>query len=128
MDKLDIVISDPDDIATDIALTLAASVSPEDLFAPDGANGWRGHLMKPYIVRSVKWARSSKAQGIGFYAIVSAVTFPDGEPVTLTCGAVGVCIQLARGLQMGWFDKPVMLRQSDTETATGGRVLKLVRA
>lgn len=127
IDKLGIKMADPLEIQFEIAERLANAQSPEELFREDQATGWREMQEKPHMVRSVKWLPSTYPGSIGFYGIVNAVDTETGEQRILTTGSVGVMMQLARGLQMDWFDQPVMLIESPNETANGGRPLKLIR-
>lgn len=126
--QLDITLSDPADMAIVIAARQANANSAAELFSDNGNAGWENHVGTPFYVRRVYWLESSFEDGIGFYAIVEAVNADTGEQVTLTTGSTGVCIQLAKALQMGWLDEPVKLKVADRPTADGYYPQRLVQA
>lgn len=123
--QLGITISDPEDAAMRIALSLADASSVDELLQEGGTNGWEMNEGRSVIVRQVEFAPSTKPGGLGFYAIVSAVDAKTGEGLTLTSGAVNVCIQLAKMQQKGWTEVPVALKIG--QSASGNPVHRLVK-
>jgi hypothetical protein len=128
VDTLGIRFTDPQEFSWLIAERLAAATSLDELLDGAGTVGWRDRPNEPFVIRGVRWVRSSFHGGPGFFAIVDAVD-SNGEPCVLTSGAVSVIIQLARGMQQGWWDDvPVKLLRSDTPTADGYFPLRLAKA
>lgn len=128
MDRLGIRFSDPLEIQWEIAERTALAQTPDELFGDSGPLGLRNHMNEPFLVKRVRWLPSSMPDGPGFYALVNAVTPDDQRSLVFTTGALSVMIQLARAQQEGWFDKPVMAKESDQPTADGYRPYRLAFA
>lgn len=128
MDHLGIRLTDPQEVSWRIAERLVTAQSLEALLDDTGPLGLRQHLGESFTIRNVEWLPGTFEDGPGFYALINAVN-ADGEPVTYTSGAMSVMMQLARGVQQGWFDGvALMAQQSDTPTANGFRPYRLVKA
>jgi hypothetical protein len=128
LDDLNIRFADTNDIQWAIAEKLAYATSLDDLLTNDGPQGLREHMHESFMIRNVQYLPSS-FPGSPVYAIIDAVT-PDGEPVMYTTGALSVIIQLAKGMQMGWYDGELVKAAyaSDEATADGNRPYMLKRA
>ena len=128
VEQLGIQFADPTAISWRIAERLAVANSLEELLSGEGPEGLRDHLGERFQVRAVEYL-PSRFKGSPVYALISAVN-ENGEPVTYTSGALSVVIQLARGLQMGWWTGEWVKAVYSTDEAgpDGNRPYKLTPA
>lgn len=128
IERLGITLADPEEVQWRIAEQLAFATTPEELFGEGGPMGLKEHLGEKFYVRSVDYMPSTQ-KGSALYAVINAMS-PDGEAVMYTTGATSVVVQLARGMQEGWFDKRAVMAKYSTDQPTpdGNRPYKLVQA
>lgn len=126
--QLGIAFSSPDEVALRIAEKLATSKTAEELFGDMSQMSWGDIKDQPVMVKWVDWLRSNLADGLGFFAVVTVDNLQDGEEQQVTTGATNVCIQLAKAVQEGWLDKPVILREFTTGSGYKAQRLEFVDA
>jgi hypothetical protein len=128
IEQLGIKLADPETIQWRIAERLATANSLGDLLGENGPQGLRDHIGEKFQIRDVEYLPSAKKKG-QVYALINAVN-ADGEPVTFTSGALSVVIQLARGMQMGWWQGEWVKAKwsTDEPSADGNRPYMLATA
>ena len=124
LSQLGIILSDPDEAATRIAVGLASAGSAESLLSESEAQGWQDHEGESFLLRRADFLPSTKKGGIGIYVVATVINVDTGEQLVLTSGATNVVIQVAKLLKEGWTDRPVKLKSR--LTGDGNTVHRLV--
>lgn len=119
---------DPDDVTRQVITRILGAENVDAVFDDQAATHAKDFLGRPFRLLGAKFNRSSFAAGPSpFYAVLDAVT-PDGEPVTITCGAGRVIAQVYKLLELDALPIDVQLEESPRETANGFRIMWLEKA
>jgi len=109
-------IDDTDEVTYEIAMQILQASSPEKLFSPDQVKHAKQLVGIPFIIRELRWRRSTaKEDGTGRYAIMQCVS-RDGEAFVASCGGTQVCLQLRRAELEGWLPYCVTVRAMPTSS------------
>jgi hypothetical protein len=123
--KGDVEERDPAAVAMEIISRIVNADSIADVFEQSGATHARDYLDTPFTLLDVKFNESTVGtEGPAFYALLSGVN-PDGEPVTITCGASQVLAQAWKLRDLGALPIDVILVESGKPTKAGFRVMWL---
>jgi len=112
-------VVDPQQATLDIVSRILRSDSVEDVLKRQEAIHARDVLGEPLHVVGIRRQESSVGEsGPDFYMLIDCVT-PDGEPYSVTCGAVNVMAQLHKLEELGAFPLMLTLVEVDKPTKTG---------
>ena len=113
------------DASLSIALRIAQAESVEEVLNPQSTISGQDLVGRPFVVRSLRLARSTFSGGLPFYMQLDVV-FPDtGETSVVSCGSLNVMSQLAKLGQMNALGEPVVIEESENQTARGYKPLWL---
>lgn len=76
-------------------------------------------------IRDIKWKKSTKGEGKGVYALITAHWDTTDRDIVVSCGGRNVCAQLLRLKAGGHFPVKAAITKSSKETAAGFRPLWL---
>ena len=124
LSQLGIILSDPEEAGTRIAVGLAGAGSVESLLSEGEAQSWEDHEGESFLITRADFLPSTKPGTLGIYAVVTAVDVNTGELTVLTTGATNVVIQVAKMLKEGWTERPVKLKIKTA--ASGNPVHRLI--
>jgi hypothetical protein len=96
-------VRDPEQVAAEIALRDLNATSRDDLLGESKMIAGKNYVDKGFALTSVEWQESTfeGGEGLPFYAVLHGVT-PDGESVTIGCGAKTVVRRAALMDIKGW--------------------------
>jgi hypothetical protein len=113
------VITNPEDISLEIALSILEGETVSDVFdrpAPVGTEEVIGQALR---IQRVRWMQSQKNANVPIYALIEAVDADTGEKVLITCGATNVVAQLIAAEEHDWLPLDVMFTVPKDPTARG---------
>lgn len=89
-------VADPEKAQLEIVRRILAGDTPDDVLTQAEAIHAKDVLGESLIIQGFRYQESDiEGGGPGFYMLLDCVT-PQGEPYTITCGAVNVMAQLHR--------------------------------
>jgi len=114
-------VEDSTDIQIEIAMRILEAETLEDALRPLSTESGKEYVNRPFTVLDVRWRRSSLPGGkTQRYALIEGVD-AKGEKVTITSGAIQVMVALLKIQNLDALPCRIVIRQSDTPTASGGR-------
>jgi hypothetical protein len=112
-------VVDPVAAQLDIVRRIMSAESIADVLEQTEAIHAKDVLDTPIIVQGFRYQESDlEGGGIGFYMLLDCVT-PQGEPYTITCGAVNVMAQLHRLNELGGLPIVGEMREVGKATRNG---------
>lgn len=121
-------IEDPELVAKQIMERILAADSPEAVLGGNQALHATDVLTRPFLLHGVRFLKSRFQEGPGVFAVLDAEFGDNGERASVTCSSRNVMAQAVQLWRLGALPRGVVIRQSDTPTASGYNVLWLESA
>lgn len=119
---------DPDAVSMEVIARILKADTVDDVLGGTSATHARDYLRQPFTLTEVRFNKSSLSnEGPAFYALLQGAD-PNGEAVTITCGARNVIAQAWKLRDMEALPIQVIIQESDRPTAAGNRVMWLEKA
>lgn len=122
------VATSTEEAVLDIVGSILAAESVEDVLSGGDVVHSEDVLSVPLTLYSVKWARSTFAEGLPFYALLEVSSIGGTERRLVSCSATNVVAQVWKMSNAGWLPVDVRLEQSKRPTASGFYPLRLTAA
>lgn len=118
----------PDQVAIDVIARILNAKSVDDVLSGSGVTHARDYLDRPFMLSDVTFQRSDfDTFGPAFYAVLRGAD-PNGEVVSITCGARNVIAQAWKLADMEALPLSVVIKQAERTTAAGYKIMWLERA
>lgn len=112
-------VVDPQQAQLDIVRRILSSESVDDVLKQQEAIHASSVLGRPLRIVGIRFQESDFTEaGPDFYMLVDCVT-DDGEPYSITCGAVNVMAQLWKLDQLGAFPLSAQIVETERKTKAG---------